>query len=75
MDLYNREVVGYSVSKTIDTKQAASPKEQPYIGWNFALNKDGWVILRAIAVVSFIQQICDQKGACEQFEAIFKKNY
>ena len=70
------QIIGFNVPRWEElcgtAKEAALVmKDQPYIGWDFALTKDGWVIIEGNCRGQFVQQICDREGARELFEEMF----
>lgn len=76
----NLRFKGWQIPRYDEMKKIAAqlihrmPKGQRYVGFDFALTNDGWVLVEGNSLGQFVGQIAEQKGVKEKFmEYLFQK--
>ena len=50
------------------------PRGQKYVGYDFALTENGWVLVEGNSLGQFVGQIAEQKGVKKKFLEYLYKN-
>ncbi len=71
-----KQIIGFQIprwNELLEVAHGAARKvsRQHYMGWDFALTDDGWVMIEGNPCGQFVQQICEQKGCRDRLREVF----